>query len=619
MAVLDLLPLKKKKAKVQAPRGVAAPPISVPLFVPPIFPSQHPVPPRLASKLKALRQRFLLIHGSERIAQCWTAALMLIPTQMFVDWIVDLPFFIRFLILGGDFALLYFFLKKHFLPLVLRPPSQEACALLVEKKWPKFRGRIIAAVQFANPRHTPDQSPLVEILQQQAEGGTGALDFGEIVPGRPLARRLFMAVTVTLLFGCTMVHYAPGSVALLERVFLLPAKVPRKTEVICISKDKTIPVGDSVVIEAEAIGIIPSHGRVTLKYDSGRIQEITIDPEHDRPDYFSLNVDLVQESMTYVVRLNDGVSETYSIKTVPRPNVATVDCIQVYPAYTGLPDTKRTVGNLALLAGSKLKIHMAANSKIVKASLKLAGLDQVRPITIGGADGKDLSGDIDIPATGLTGFYIELTNEAGVTSGDQTLYRIDIIPDRPPTVDLTIPERLEELCTLKATTTIGYIASDDYGLAKLTLCYRIAQDPDAAAADTSTDPNAPPPPAPEAKRIELPIDKSKGLPLNMKSSYPWVLAGIQPAVHEGISLEYWIEAQDANNVTGPGITESEHHVLKIVTPMEKLAEINARLLDKLSGIQDATDQQTKLNTQLGNAIQGRTAPTPTPPQATPPK
>lgn len=606
MAVLDLLPLKKKgKAKTKAPPGAAMAPAKVPLYAPPSYPSQHPVPKRLAAKLASLRSRFLLIHGSERIAQCWTAALMLITAQMFIDWLVDLPFLVRFLILGGDGTLLYFFLRKNFLPLVLHPPDQEACALLVEKKWPKFRGRIIAAVQFAKPRQTPDSSALIQVLQQQAETATVANDFNEIVPGRPLVRRAAMALTVTLLFGCVMVAAAPGSLALLERVFLLPAKVPRKTEVICISGNKTIPSGDSVVLEAQARGIIPSHGRVTLHYNSGRIQEITLDPERDRPDYFSLKVDLVEEPMSYVIRLNDGISDTYWIKTVPRPNVATIDCEQTYPAYTGLPDAKRSVGNLALLAGSKLKIHMMANSKIVKASLKLAGIDQQRPISINGPEGKDLTGEIDIPATGLTGFYIELTNEAGVTSGDQTQYRIDIIPDRPPTIDLTSPESLEELCTMKATPNIAFVASDDYGLAKITLCYRVVQDQDASNGGdaTTTDANAPAPAAPETKRIEM--DIGQGHPLNMKNRYPWVLASIQPPVREGLSLEYWMEAQDTNNVTGPGITESEHHVIRIVSPMEKKAQIMDIMLNDLSDVQTISTQQDSLNKELGTVIQGK--------------
>ena len=48
MPVLDLIPIKKKK---KAPKGLATHAIKVPRYEPPLFPSQHPVPPRLARKL----------------------------------------------------------------------------------------------------------------------------------------------------------------------------------------------------------------------------------------------------------------------------------------------------------------------------------------------------------------------------------------------------------------------------------------------------------------------------------------------------------------------------------------------------------------------------------------
>ena len=602
MSVLDLLP-KKKKAPAKARAGRPAPaPVVIQRYEMPLIPSNHPVPPRLAGKLASLRSRVRFIRSSERLAQMFTVAIILISAQMLFDWLVGLPWIVRAVFLGGDIALLYFYSRKYLFP-VLRPLNQEACALLVEKQWPKFRGRIIAAVQFSKPRTATHSPELVRLLQQEAETATGVLDFSQIVPGRPLVRRLAMAITVLLLWGCAMVLEAPGSIALLERVFLLPAKVPRKTEVICLTGNKTIPAGDNIVLRAQARGIVPSHGRVTIVDDSGRIQEVTLDPEKDHDDYFSLPIERVEEPFTYTIRLNDGVSDKFRIDVVPRPNVKSIECEQVYPPYTKLDNMKRTVGNLALLAGSKLKIHAIANSKIVKASLKLTGLDQVRPLTITGPDSNDLSTEIDIPATGLTGFALQLTNEAGVTSGDETQYRIDIVPDRPPSITLTYPERLQELYTLKAQVLLAFTASDDYGIAKVDLCYRIVQDQDATV-DASGNPVPPPP----AKRIQM--DLGQGQPLNLKNRYQWKLSDVQPPLTEGTTLEYWMEASDANNVTGPGIGETEHHIIKVVSAADKIAEINQRLLDNLSNLSSLSDEQVKSNDSLGSWLQGKTdAPT----------
>ena len=221
-------------------------------------------------------------------------------------------------------------------------------------------------------------------------------------------------------------------------------------------------------------------------------------------------------------------------------------------------------------------------------------------MTIGGTDGNELTDEIAIPAAGLTGFSIQLTNEAGITSGDATQYRIDLIPDHPPTAQLIYPERLQELYTLKAKPTVAFVAGDDYGLAQITLCYRIVQESDdAGTSDTST--NSAPAPAP--KKIEM--DLGAGHPLNLQRRYEWDLAAVQPPLTEGTTVEYWMEARDGNNVTGPGIGESEHHTIKVVSDIEKKAEVMNRLMDSLSTITDISQNQEKVNKDLGDAIQGK--------------
>jgi hypothetical protein len=72
-------------------------------------------------------------------------------------------------------------------------------------------------------------------------------------------------------------------------------------------------------------------------------------------------------------------------------------------------------------------------------------------------------------------------------------------------------------------------------------------------------------------------------------------------------VEYWMQARDANNVTGPGIGESEHHTIKVVSEIEKKAEVMNRLMDSLSTITDISQNQQKINQDLGNIIQGKPA------------
>jgi len=611
MTVLDLIPEKILPKKKKAPKGVSAPPIKVERYVPPLIPRQSPVPKQLAGKLIALGRRHRSVNLTERVARAAAFALMLLTLQMFLDWMLNLHLLTRAVLLAADLALLVHYARRHLLPLWASKPNLETSALMVEKHFPKLRGRVIAAVQLSKPGFTRDSPELVHAIQQDTDQRTATVNFNEIVPGRRMQSRLLMALAVAIIWLAYLIICAPGSGALLERVFLLPAQVPRKTEVLCLTGDKTVPMGENVLLEAQASGIIPSHGRVTLTDDSGHIQEIDIDREPGFSDRFSLEIKSVAQPFTYTITLNDGEAGPYSIKTAPRPYVTSIDCTQVYPAYTGLTDVKRTVGNLALLAGSKLKIHAITNSKVVQASIKLAGINTTLPLTIDGADGKELTGEIDIPADKLTGFSILLTNEAGVTSGDETQYRIDLIPDRPPTVDLTAPEGLQEMYTLKAKPAIAYTATDDYGVAKLTLCYRFIRDQDNSDADTSTS-ATPPAPVPPTR---IPLKVGDDHPATFKDQYLFDLAAIQPPVAEGTSIEYWVEAEDTNNVTGPGIGDSEHHVIKVVSESEKKADVMNRVEDDLSVMQELQEHETKINQDLGQTIQGRQAPAPPSPPA----
>jgi len=599
MAVLDLIPLPKKRKK--APKGWAAPAIKVRRYEPPILKSENPIPKRLAKKLKGIARKYFLVNFIERFAQFVGALVVLLSAQMSLDWLVNLNFLERLLILMADVGLLGYFVYRYIVPLILKPLDMEACALKVEKHWPRFRGRMIATVQFGEKRSPSDSRELIAVLQQETDGRAAMMKFGEIVPARSMRRRFLGAAVLVASFVCMFMLAEPGSIALLERVFLINVPVPRKTGIICLSGNKIIPAGEGIILEAQATGIIPSHGRVTLTDDAGKIREITMDPEKGQYDKFSLKIDRIEAPLSYVITLNDATSDTYTVKTIPRPLVTAIDCEQIYPPYTGLPNTKRTVGNLALLAGSKLKIHATTNSKVVKAVVKLVGINKTVPLHIGGDDGNELTGQIDIPTTDLTAFAIQITNEAGIVSGDETQYRIDLIPDRAPTVELTFPERLRDLNTLKAHPTIAFVATDDFGLYKVSLCYRIVQDTDTPATDANGNPLPPPP----ATKIEMNIPAGTH-PLSMKNRYSLDFSTIKPPLTEDKTLEYWMEAEDGNNVTGPGITDSEHHTIKIVSELEKKADIMNRWVDELSTITEISETQKSVNKDLGDIIEGKT-------------
>ena len=87
---------------------------------------------------------------------------------------------------------------------------------------------------------------------------------------------------------------------------------------------------------------------------------------------------------------------------------------------------------------------------------------------------------------------------------------------------------------------------------------------------------------------------------NLRGQHRWDLSPLR--LSPGDALEWWIEAADANDQTGPGITQGEHHVLRIGTESEVREALLGKLGDYLQQIQDVQDGQKEITNKLGQVI-----------------
>jgi hypothetical protein len=191
-------------------------------------------------------------------------------------------------------------------------------------------------------------------------------------------------------------------------------------------------------------------------------------------------------------------------------------------------------------------------------------------------------------------------------SRDSAVYRVDVIPDKAPAVKITYPERKEELITRHATMLIGIDALDDFAIAKLRLRYKIASDP--AQLSSPTPPAAAQFVGAVSRYIEdvIELDLEEANPQRVRRRLEWRIGDFRPTLSEGTAIEYWIEAEDNNNATGPGIASSEHQLAKVVSEAEKRADLLNRAGDTLGSITDVTTDQEKLNRNLGTIIREKT-------------
>jgi hypothetical protein len=376
------------------------------------------------------------------------------------------------------------------------------------------------------------------------------------------------------------------STDLLKRVLLSTVPVPRKTRVECVTQNRIIARGENILIEAVAHGVVPPEGKL-LVHSGSRSQTFPMVPVEGPRGRFTRRLDNVLETFTYRVRLNDGTSESYRITVEPQPTIAALKCVQVYPPYTGLAPQARALGDLTLLAGSTLQVEASTTKPLRRAALRLAGLETEVPLSLNERNPQLAAGQFTIPSGGLTGFSVPLLDHRGLHSRDEVVYRIDIVPDKAPTVSILYPTRKEELVTAAGTLLVSFEASDDFGIANISLHYKLGE----GGTEQTVD-----------------LDLENRVPKTLRRRHEWRLATMQPPLAEGMLIEYWVVARDNNNVTGPGTTATDHYFAKVVSETEKRADLMNRLDEYLATLDGVTDAQEKLNKDLGQLIRAKPLP-----------
>jgi len=570
----------------------------------------------ITSKLSSVRGKHVTVAIITGAAMCVALVLAWTTLAMWLDWHVanGLPRWTRALMLVLEAAALGYILFTKVIRPITKAPDDEEVALMIERQYPDFKTRLIAAVQLTQPEAVATlvgSKSLVRAMVRQAEELAEETPVTDVVTTRTLNRSLATAAVICVIVIFLFLWANPTSGILLQRVFLSDIVLPTKTHIEQVSGDLHVALGDSLKITATASGYHPAAGTIEITYASGRFQELPFDKDPAAgPDAYAITLDSVQESFQYSVHIYDGHSQSFSVTAVERPAVASIEILQVYPAYTGLGTVPRQTGDLALLAGSKLKIKVnstrplrlvpQANGKsnyILRFIDEKVGHSDTVPLIRSRNNPNQAIADpadgISLPP-GLNALSIHLIDVDGLESKDTAVYPVEIIPDRPPTVRIFAPERKEELVTAQAKLEIGYLAEDDILLGKVTLRYKIT-------ASESGEESA-------VESIPLPIPPKE----NPKARYLWDISKIpipagKPTL-EGSVVEYWIDVEDTNNLTGPGRSSSEHYAARVVTRAEKQAEMMARSGETINIIDSAQKGQQDLVNTIGAEINNRPKP-----------
>jgi len=587
-----LTQLKKRFTKAER---VSPAPVKVRSSLLPVLPAGRPLPlpPAVESSLRQVRAKQWRVNLGECLLLLLTALPFLWLLQGLADWLFNLPWTVRFVLLLADAAAAGFIIFRYGVQPWKKRLTLVTAALRVEKEIPAFRTSLISTVELAEakPGCTQGSLALVHELMSRVNLQVRSMNLAKLVVKTTRYKRFAQfAAAVLLLVGVTVALTWPKAPILLQRIFLRMTPLPTRTIVVPVSGDALVPIGSDLTLSARALGDVPKSGRMFMIYADNTRQEITASSSLDTPDVFSVTLRNIQQPFHYRFVLNDGTSPDFEVKANTPPSLASFKCTQTYPEYTGLPPAEMSAGNLTFLVGSKIRIEGLATQALKSALVQMEGNSQSVELKVGGSGGKGLQGEFVVPKEGMTGFSIPLVNPEGIKSVENTVYRIELVQDKAPIVELTVPSSPRLGVLPKAKPKLVYSAKDDFGIKKVALKYELSRPVPLGGGEIPV----------ESGEILLPLPEGGGM--IQGSSFSWDLALQKPAWNEGCNVVYWIEVTDNNDATGPGVGLSAKKSLAILSEGAKKAELLEMMGARAVEIENIYNTQKKVNEDLDSSL-----------------
>jgi hypothetical protein len=246
----------------------------------------------------------------------------------------------------------------------------------------------------------------------------------------------------------------------------------------------------------------------------------------------------IRNSTSYYFEADGHKSEKYTITVVHEPILTDVRVTLTPPAYTGeAPSTlTENAGNVQALEGTKVRVQGRSNNPLKNAFVQFDEKPR-QPVE---HTGRDLAFDFTALADGH--YKVLLEDSLGFAAKNPLAYSIEVFQDHPPTVDVLEPGKDTDMPRTQEID-LGFVAADDYGVARASLHYRKNAEGDFMA-----------------KPVPLGAQKSKK---EMAVAYHWNISG--ETFFPGNTIEYYIEVADNNIVTGPGVARSKTYRITMPT------------------------------------------------------
>ncbi len=469
----------------------------------------------LASLARAAR----LILVSQRSARILAAGLAAALSLGAIDYALRLPAPLRIVHLLGGLTLVAFAVWKWVIPAYRLRPSDASLALRVERLHPELAGLLASAVEF---ERTDDKAgpvgadgferALAARVVDRARAEFEPADTRGVLRLKPFAHAL--AVLALAVVAATGVAFAqPGLSKIGVARTLAPwsgAEWPKRTLLDDATGLEVHPLGAAIPLRAallrshrepENTDVYVEHrairdGRaVGSRRDLLTWQRRRADTDAGRPgELFERLIEASADAIEYRFVTLDDRTDWRRVRLVDRPAVARAAARIIPPDYARAlgpagPDAPRDaeaeiglgVGTderaiaPASLAGSRVRLDITLNKPVPAAPddpgwiAATLGPDAARDrvaVTVDPADPARWTVEWTLGESAR--LAVALSDEFGITSADDAVFRFESLVDRPPTATITDPASDQTVLASAVVEIVGE-GRDDVGLASLAL------------------------------------------------------------------------------------------------------------------------------------------------------
>jgi hypothetical protein len=181
--------------------------------------------------------------------------------------------------------------------------------------------------------------------------------------------------------------------------------------------------------------------------------------------HYKITLPSILKPLKYRVEIGDSQTPIYTIKVRKKPIVLNAVVTYHYPAYLKRDDVtvKQKTADLEAPQYTVAELQIQPSTPIARGYVLIDGKQLLGKV----AENGGLMA-VEISLMKNTSFTVHLFNDAGHSDPDPRVNRIQVIPDKPPTVELIKPPP-ESNSAIGTSVPVTIRAGDDYGVGRISL------------------------------------------------------------------------------------------------------------------------------------------------------